>query len=662
MAENLDEEQPKNRAEEVERWNGKISNARKWRDEICSRNRWKEMIEEYKGHWGELSDSAGIDLLPVNLIFAYIKTELPSLYIKDPHIKINPKNKTSINTAKVFETVINYIWYCKKIKREIKKAIIDALLIGHAWFKTGYTGTFGSVEDGLGGVVETVESEDFFAYRVPWDAITFDPDALDPPYDCEWIAHSIWLPLDEVKKNPKYKNTENLQASYTKADGRTSEDAVNKYSGKCRLTEVWHIKSKTVFTLADGAKDYIEDPKPWPLEGRGYPFSCLRFNFSNDTPYGISDVGIFEPQVLELIKVRSAALDHLKRYNRQLVTTPENLSDPEMEKLNQNQTGTVVLAQDPTKIMPIPYPPIASDVYALEERIKEDMINENGQSPAERGATQKTSTRTKAELIFQRQGAENRRSEKIDLVEDFVENIAGNLVELLKQFATEPYYVRVLGPNSKELQAAVQERASANGPEAVTNKAGFTFTAEDIKGEYDVEVVAGSSTPVDRGELTKTLLQLLEIAPKAGAIPGGPLIGTLARVLVETIDIPEITLGLEQEEQAQAERSKQQAQDAQEAKELSIASQGADSQIEATNAATKQNKVLVEFLKAFADMQSKDKETEGDLAREDQKMKHQMSLDESKLMHDMGLKEAKAKHDMSIKERMAKNKPKPGDK
>ena len=650
-----------NTKEEVSRWNSKISSAQKCRDEVAAKNRWKELISEYKGKWDINVD---IQILPINLIFAYIKTELPSLYIKDPHIKINPKNRTSVNTSKVLESVINYIWYYKKIKREIKKVIIDALLIGHGWFKTGYTGQFGAVEDGHGGTIETIESEDFFAYRLPWDQIVFDPDALDPPHDCEWIAHSVWLPIDEVKKNPRYKNTENIQANYEKKD----EESGEKYSGKCCLTEVWNMKNKTVFTITEGVEDYIEAPKPWPYQLRGYPFSFLKFNFSNDDAYGISDVAIFEPQVLELIKVRSAALDHIKRFNRQLMTTPDNISDDEMAKITQGITASIAKVQDPTKVMPIPYPPLQTDVYALEERIKEDMINESGQSPAERGASQKTSTRTKAELIFQRQGAENRRSEKIDLVEDFVEDIAANLVALVKQFANDPYYVRILGAKSPELMKAVEERPSAQG--GVTGQGGFTFTQEDIEGEYDVEVVAGSTTPLDRTEMMKVVLEGIELAPKAGAIPGGPLMAAFANLYIELLDVPELKLALEQEQQAQMQMKQQQAEEAAEMKQLSLASKGAESQIDATNAATKQNKVLVDFIKAMAQSKAVEKEveneaeyegmrvageeqrensrTQSEMEREIAKMQHQMQMDEAKLMHELQLKQAKTQQEIKL--------------
>jgi len=665
MAEYNEQADGATRREEVSKWNDKVSSAQKWRDEICKKRRWKEMIAEYKGQW---EFDVDIQVLPINLIFAYIKTELPSLYIKDPHIKINPKSSTSIGTAKVLEAIINYVWYYKKVKREIKKAIVDALLIGHSWFKTGYTGQFGTIEDGHGGIIETVESEDFFAYRLPWDSVVFDPDAMDPPYDCEWIAHSVWLPLDEVKKNPRYKNTENLQSNYSKKDNY-SHDESDKHTGKTCLTEVWNMKTKQVFTIAEGADDYIEEPKAWPYAMRGYPFSFLKFNFSNDDPYGISDVAVFEPQVLELIKVRSMALDHIKRYNRQLITTPDNISDDEMNKLTQGITGSIIKVQDPSKVMATPYPPLQTDVYALEERIKEDMINESGQSPAERGATQKTSTRTKAELIFQRQGAENRRSEKIDLVEDFVEDVANNLVALIKQFASEPYYVRILGSKSPALQQAVQERSSAQAENAVTNGGGFTFTAADIEGEFDLEVVSGSSTPVDRTELMKTLLELLEIGPKSGAIPGGPLMGAVGQMIIETLDLEEIKLAFQAEAAAQAQMKQQRQAQQEEMKALSLAKQGADAQIDATNAATKQNKVLVDFLKAQGQAQAESREADNEyqteqarvsaeIKREVERMVHQMKMDEAKLMHELSLKEQKAAVEMKIQEKKSAKKEK----
>jgi hypothetical protein len=649
-----EEKEPKNEAEAVREKLSAIKKARDRRDKVKKDYRWTELINEYKG---QFTFNVDIDIMPINLIFAYVKTELPSLYIRDPHIKVNPKNRTSINTAKVLEEVINYIWKYKKIKREVKKCVIDALLIGHSWVKLGYTGKFGSIEDEMGGYIDTIESEDIFAYHVNWEDITFNDDSMDPPYDSKWIAHSVWLDVDEVKSNPRYKNTDGLTASFEDEKDMPSESE-ESHKGKVRLHEVWNMEKQTVCTITEGVEKYLEEKK-WPLQMRGLPFSMLKFNFSNDMAYGLSDVAMFEPQVLELIKVRSMALDHLKRYNRQLITTPNNINDDEMAKIKKGVTGTIALAEDPSKIMALPYPPLQTDIYAIEERIKEDQINVSGQSPQERGATQKTSTRTVGELNMMREGAVNRRSEKVDLVEDFVEDIATKLVALLQQFVTVPYYARIVGQDSPELQGAIKERASAQSQSSVTNKEGFTFTAEDIEGEFDLEPVSGSSTPLDKAELMKTLFQLVELGPKAGAMPGGPFMGTVAKLIAENMDVQELIMALDTEQQMQMAQKAEGKEREAEMKQLALSKQAAETQMDAENAATKQNKVLVEFLKmqkeskgieaeAQSKIQAEQMEAQNEMAIAKRKAELEAQLETIKLQHELQMEEMRTRHELQM--------------
>ena len=62
------------------------------------------------------------------------------------------------------------------------------------------------------------------------------------------------------------------------------------------------------------------------------------------------------------------------------------------------------------------------------------------------------------------EGASNRQEDKIDTIEDFIEDIAANLVSLLQQFADMPFYVSVVG--QEDLTMFIQQiadRPSANG-------------------------------------------------------------------------------------------------------------------------------------------------------------------------------------------------------
>ena len=187
---------------------------------------------------------------PLNLIFAYIQTEIPALVLRDPHIKVNPKNEQSIDAAKIMEKAINYIWKHHRIKRESVKNISDALLVGHTWFKTGYSGQFGVAEDSNGNRFEFIEKEDFFGYRIPWDCVYFNPDSLDPPYDCTWIVHEIWATKENVENNPVYnkdavkkvqysakKNKDNVDKGTVDYQSYSPSDEANL----CCLYEVWNV-------------------------------------------------------------------------------------------------------------------------------------------------------------------------------------------------------------------------------------------------------------------------------------------------------------------------------------------------------------------------------------------------------------------------------------
>lgn len=606
MAEDYNKE-PETRSEEVSMWQDRISTAFKRRDDIAVKNKWEDMIDKVNGVWKEI-EGYSIPILPLNLLHAFVKTELPALYIRDPQIKANPKKRTTIWRAKVLEAVINYLWRVKDLKREIKKCIADALIIGHAWFKVGYTGEFGTIEMNDQETQEYIESEDFFGYRVPWKNIVFDCDSIDPPHDCSWICHSVWLPIEEVKKNERYKNTDKIRIS---EERKYSAGLKDKQNSKVRVDEVWDIKNKQVFTVSEGVDDYLEEPKPWPYEMKGYPFSYLQFNKINDEPYGNSDIAMFYPQILELMKLRSAMLDHLKRYGRQM-QADQSVDDNELAKLTDGICGAIVKG-DLSKgdiVKPINYPQLQPDAYAIEERLKEDAIRISGQTPLEQGGTAKTTTRAVGELNLMQEGATNRRADKVDSVESFMEDIARNLVALVKQLGTTPYYIRILGINSPELQKAIAERPSVQGEEAITDAGGFTFTKEDIQGEYDISIVAGSSTPLNKQARMNTIMSALELLPRTGVTPGSPVYGVFGRILAEEFDMPEILQAIEQEAQRQAQLMQQQQEQAKQMQQIQAAQMGAENQIKAEQAATKQIQNQTDLIKFMLE-QKANKQNQG---------------------------------------------------
>lgn len=597
----------KKERDEVRTWLTKIDLSERYRKKIAERYRWRQLIEEYRGYFAGLQDSADIYVPSLNLIFAYVKSEIPSLYLRDPKIKVNAKKKTSVLSSKILEKALNYIWRKKKIKRENKKNVLDSLLVGHSWFKTGYTGSFGTIEDGNGNTFDFIDKEDFFGYRVNYENITFNPDAQDQPFDCTWIAHKVPLSKPDAKRNTKWNLSDvnwvagNEENSIVRTTPDEDKPPVEPDVERAIFYEVWDKLGGRKFIVSPGVEHYIEQPGKMPYEMKGLPFSFLRLNEDPLCPYGIPDCYMFEPQVIELMKIRAAAIDHIKRYNRQLLLAQGHMDPDTKEQFMQGVTGAVLEVRTDGKalgdiVAPIPYPQLQTDMYAVEERIKEDMINVSGQSATERGATQKTTTRTVRELVQIQKGGDNRRSDKIDTIEDFVEDIASNLVALLQQLATEPFFVALTGETPEELMEQLKGRPSADKAGAITNERGFTFTKEDIQGEFDFEVVAGSTKPLDQEQKIQTLVSAYEMAMQSGMMPGGPVQSWFANEFADEFDLQGLKMAIVEERKYAQEQAARQEAKMKEQEQLLLAKEASEMQLKAAAQANKENETTLRGL------------------------------------------------------------------
>src|SRR3990167_1900718 len=219
----------------VESWLKRINDAKAFRDREKDTQQWDKYLEGYSGKYNLGDIMQHMAVIPINLVFAYIHTEIPKLYFKDPHIAVNPKGAANIKSAKITEVAINYLFNELNIKKEVFKVLLDTLLIGHGWFKFGYSGTFGQMttaedvknqkknDKPLDEVREYVKSEEMFVLHVPWEDMVFDTLSKEPPYDCRWMAHRIIKTLDSVKKSEMYKNAETLESNYTPKDFKESQ-------------------------------------------------------------------------------------------------------------------------------------------------------------------------------------------------------------------------------------------------------------------------------------------------------------------------------------------------------------------------------------------------------------------------------------------------------
>jgi len=609
-------------------WANRISRREKHLEQLAERRNWQRFIDEFNGDYSKLL-GVHSSIIPINLVNAYVRTEIPSLYLQDPHFEFTPKQKTTIESAKLKEIAVNDLWHRKKFKKEVKKGIQDAKIVGHGWYKVGYQGDVKAIETQLENKEFIGEvQDDYFFYRINWRHIIFSDESIDPPYDCNWIAQRFYVPLDDAKTNKDFdaKKRSLLNGVTLSGDSPKEEDKrKHKFDNTesdilyAELYEVWDKVEKKVLIISKTGSIGVLQERKWPYKKMsGFPFLFLPLSFVNDEPYPYSDVGMGEPTVLEKIKIRNAFLNHLKRGNRQIVTKKDNLEKQYMDAYERGDDSALLEATDPFAFSALPYAPFQPDVFGLESRLDDDLAQQWGQSPNARSGSARTQTRTKFELERQTFGTVERRSEEINVIQDVIEEAAEKISSLLEQYATQPYYVSLTGFSVEDVAKAIAGRPSADGPNAISTAQGFTVTRDDIKGPIDVRIKRGSAIPLDKQskiELLKELAALFVQFKQAVQNQPSPFMLSLARNIVEEAGMPELDAALDEETQLLLAQQKQQeqlvqktAEERDQQQQLIIGQEATKTQLQAEELAIKRQKVesdtMVDLLNTVKEIQS----------------------------------------------------------
>lgn len=579
---------PENEKSEVESWLRTVQKTEKDQRDQGEKAGWKRYIEEYKNEWGFLQKQTAIPIIPINLIYAYTKTEIARLYFKDPWVTVNPKRVEDIGAAQIAEQIINYSWGELSLKGEIKKTLLEAILVGHSYIKVGYAAEFGTLESqpkesekrgpGRPPKVKEIETSEFiksetvFAYHVPYKDVLFDPSATFPAtHNARWMAHKIVKPLRAVKNAGIYNHTDSLKTTGKADDDKMGYDvsgstdtADMKNVRSVTLYEIYDLDHRKVKTVSPGCPYFLNEIDYPEYLGEGFPFSMLAFNPVPGEVYPLSDVAAQEGLAIEMTKIVAIWINHLKRHNRQILIEPDLFNDEELDKFKDGNDGAIIRANGPIadKYFIPQYPSVQADSYQIYNEVYKLHQIVSGQTPADQGGQAKVPTRTLGELRLQMMGGHARADEKVDVLEDFISEIARKLLGIMQKKYDLPKISRIVGPRSvqQKIQGILPGRPSAqaqvpgapsvqgqppqppqtNPIQPMTSDFSFSWNRQDILGEMDVDVVAGSTVPMDRESQLAMLEKMIPLLPAAGVAPGSPAAKAYAREVFRLVGIQSV--------------------------------------------------------------------------------------------------------------------------
>jgi hypothetical protein len=460
------------------------------------------------------------DRLLVNIAFATINVLSPSVSVNFPKITVNARNYDDKDRSIITEEIINYWWRHFECQEEFRRSIKDFLIMGHGWVKTGYrfveeeqavAGSYESSDDLSGSTPESVTESTMiikedrpFVERIDPADMFVDADATTMK-DARWIAQRVRRPLEDVKRDKRYRAKARADASpshYSKW-GMEPGKPRRSYSVDDSYVEIWEyydIERNTMSIFCDGSDSFLVAPMEIPFSF-GHPYTMIR---NYDVPghfYPMGELEAIEPLQRELNQTRTQMMNHRKRYSRKWLYKESAFDADGRSALESDEDNVLVPVISDESIAGVisPMPAVINppEFYNQSELITNDINRVTGISDYARGALPEI-RRTATEAGIIQDASNSRAADKLAIVERSIADVAKKLVQIAQQFLQGEQVVRLSGNVQPQLW--------------------LTFDRASVQGEFDFEVEAGSTQPQNESFRRQMAMQVVDaMAPFAGA-------------------------------------------------------------------------------------------------------------------------------------------------
>ena len=511
-----------------------LRRSKKWRSSKANQydDEWRRMIDLYQGKvYGGDSES---DRLTINMVFATKNVMAPAVAINNPRFVVNARNPASAPQAILTEEVLNYLWRAHKYQRDFRLAVDDWLLIGHGWLKVGYKSVKpaeektapdvmieGSEDEGMQEGVDdrddvegNVESEmivdddrPFIERLSPFDMYV-DPDARHPK-EMRWVAQRTWRAVADVHVDSRYSATSRKRVSGSSwsrwdaddKDARGSDEKPDKGAvSYVEVIEFYDIKRNKVCTFAtqgDGTSKadggFLIKPEKMPY-AFGHPFVMLRNYEVPDHFYPLGDVCQIESLQLELNETRNQMLNYRKKFRRAWVYAEDRFNQNGIKALESDVDNVMIPVigdMDPASaIAPVPAAITPPEFFDQSAMITNDLDRVSGVSDYQRGA-QTAIKRTATEAAMIQDAANARAQDRLAKIEGILGEVAERVVGLMQQYLTGDHMARIV---------------------TMPVKGWVRYDADRIKGQFDFDVVGGSTEPQNETFRRQAAMQMADIS------------------------------------------------------------------------------------------------------------------------------------------------------
>lgn len=451
----------------------------------------------------EVGDDGEKGLVRVNVIKSRLDIIQPTVYAKNPEISVIPDEHLSSNNyeavssfAKTLEILLNRLLVKDaKLKKKGKSAVRAALTTTQGWIKLIWQedweedplikNRIQDTQDNIAKIkmlieqaensechhesalaelqnqlraleekAEVIKAYGFVIDNVLTEDILILDDSInniDDYANAAKIAHRIYFSEERYKTVFGKDVPKSAKLYSNKTDDKDDKSKNNQKV--CAVWEVWDRESQTVFTVTEGAKDWVREPyTPEYIGEQFYPFFPLQFEREDGVlcpkslVYSLIELqDEYNTNHTQFAEHRQESLP-VRVYNKSSI-----VDEKEVQNIANRRSNDIIgLTGDPNvpiinQIAILDNPPINPAVYST-EHIMMGFELVSGAQDASAGSINQAKTATEAEIMAQ--GATSRRSEMLDVIEDWLTDIANYSAQILLMVLTKEQVIEVVGDSA----------------------------------------------------------------------------------------------------------------------------------------------------------------------------------------------------------------------
>lgn len=503
------------RKDTLKRYRMRIEGVKSWREQEHYEKTWDRLRDIYRLKSYEASSDD--DRIVVAVAFATINVIEPSIAINYPKFTVAATQQEEDAQATIAEAAVNYWWRHYDFQPQLRRGAKDFLIYGHGWLKVAYRYVEGQQpihpdalaqahaelaaqhdqhaidhpetahllpsDEEIAAMLPThepvvLEDRPFVERISPFDMFV-DPEATDLS-DARWVAQRIIRPIEEVKADPRYKPSvrKDLESDGSvKWQNSKSPYHVEVEAGRISLWEFYDLVRKTMCVFAETGEAFLIDPVPMPYT-YGLPFVMIRDYDVPDQFYPIGELEALEPLQNEINETRTAMVRARKESIRKYLYHAEAFGAEGLAAIRSDKDNTAVPVNNSTPleqaIKPMEQVPVNVELYKHSDVILADLDRVSGVSEYQRGELPEI-RRTATEASIIQDAANSRAADKLATIELALAHVGRRLLMLAQEYMTGDQTLRKTGVDGTHVWVQ--------------------FKREDIQGEFDFSVEAGSTTP-----------------------------------------------------------------------------------------------------------------------------------------------------------------------